>query len=105
MTPNTLIYATWQRFVHYVCIVQSLVRDVWRPMAKRRECLNALSRAAVVSDELGGEQCPVCLEEGPMRVTVACGHAFHSHCLVRCLEESTNCPMCRTDMLLSSEIT
>ena len=87
------------------CIIQTLVRDVWRPMAKRRECLDALSRAAVVSDELGGEQCPVCLEEGPTRVTVACGHAFHSHCLVRCLEESTNCPMCRTDMLLSSEIT
>ena len=68
-------------------------------MAKRRECLDALSRAAVVSDELGGEQCPVCLEEGPTRVTVACGHAFHSHCLVRCLETSTNCPMCRTDLL------
>ena len=84
---------------HPPLLTQALVRDVWRPMAKRRQCLEALSRAAVVSDELGGEQCPVCLEEGPTRVTVACGHAFHSHCLVRCLETSTSCPMCRTDLL------
>lgn len=44
--------------------------------------------------EEGDGECAICLDTKPDVVT-ACGHVFHRDCLVRCLQESSQCPMCR----------
>ena len=49
-------------------------------------------RARVEQD--GDAECAICLDEKPDIVT-ACGHVFHRFCLARCLQESSQCPMCR----------
>ncbi|XP_062578400.1 uncharacterized protein LOC134240312 [Saccostrea cucullata] len=43
-----------------------------------------------------GEQCPVCLAEIWSGRMTSCSHVFHSSCLVRCLRQSSMCPMCRS---------
>ena len=39
-------------------------------------------------------ECAICLDANPDVVT-ACGHVFHRTCLARCLQQSSQCPLCR----------
>lgn len=45
-----------------------------------------------------GEQCPVCLADIWTGRVTSCGHVFHSGCLARCLNQSSVCPMCRSNI-------
>ena len=49
-------------------------------------------RARVEQD--GDAECAICLDANP-DVVAACGHVFHRTCLARCLQESSQCPLCR----------
>ncbi|CAE7398840.1 Helz2 [Symbiodinium sp. CCMP2592] len=49
-------------------------------------------RARVEQD--GDAECAICLDANPDVVT-ACGHVFHRTCLARCLQQSSQCPLCR----------
>lgn len=69
----------------------------------------ARTRAAafkvVPEEELGEEDCPICLE--PLRNTdsmdcaseTACGHRFHARCGKKWLKKDTSCPVCRTILM------
>ncbi|KAJ4964202.1 hypothetical protein NE237_024141 [Protea cynaroides] len=48
-----------------------------------------------------GETCTVCLEEFSIGLEIKdmpCGHAFHGHCIVKWLQQSHYCPLCRFPM-------
>ncbi|GMN40283.1 hypothetical protein TIFTF001_009498 [Ficus carica] len=49
------------------------------------------------------ECCTICLEELSMVVTqMPCSHVFHKECIVRWLQSSHSCPLCRYAMPTSS---
>lgn len=68
--------------------------DVALPLKKRRR------RVLGWNDE----ECAICLEEFRFRseaeevVRMPCGHFFHESCVVRWLEKSHLCPLCRYSM-------
>ena len=46
-----------------------------------------------------GEQldpCCICLSEDTRCVQTECGHVYHRACILKWLDESTTCPICRT---------
>ena len=46
----------------------------------------------------GLDECPICmetLEQNSNYVVTKCGHKFHFDCLMKALETSDGCPMCR----------
>lgn len=45
--------------------------------------------------------CPICYESLKMIdfTVTKCGHTFHSSCVFRALEENTDCPMCRCELV------
>ncbi|MBA0777299.1 hypothetical protein Gotri_005340 [Gossypium trilobum] len=46
-------------------------------------------------------ECSICLDEvleGEEVASMPCGHVYHSHCIVRWLETSHLCPLCRHQM-------
>ncbi|KAJ4964046.1 hypothetical protein NE237_023985 [Protea cynaroides] len=50
-------------------------------------------------DEEFGVACTVCLEELGLEVKVMpCGHAFHEDCIIKWLQRSHFCPLCRFSM-------
>ena len=57
--------------------------------------------------EVKGDPCPICLNpfERLKKVyeVIACGHKFHSHCLLRWIKTGENCPLCRTKIKDSEE--
>ena len=53
------------------------------------------------------EKCPICLEEMKEEngmATTKCGHKFHLHCLLKSLDSSNSCPMCRSEVRTCSSI-
>ncbi|KAJ4962525.1 hypothetical protein NE237_022464 [Protea cynaroides] len=49
-------------------------------------------------EEIDGEACTICLEEFLVGLEVKvmpCGHAFHGDCIVKWLQQSHFCPLCR----------
>ncbi|KAF5735508.1 hypothetical protein HS088_TW15G01015 [Tripterygium wilfordii] len=68
----------------------------FRPASK--ESIEGLLR---FEDSCGVNKCVICLEESLVGVKVArmpCGHVFHRDCIVRWLETSHLCPLCRYQM-------
>ncbi|KAJ4962432.1 hypothetical protein NE237_022371 [Protea cynaroides] len=53
-------------------------------------------------EEIGDEVCSVCLEEFSLRLdqikVMPCGHAFHGNCIIKWLQKSHFCPLCRFSM-------
>lgn len=41
------------------------------------------------SCKIPGDDCPI--------VWGKCNHAFHMHCIIRCLQVQNSCPMCRAN--------
>ncbi|KAJ4962794.1 hypothetical protein NE237_022733 [Protea cynaroides] len=55
-------------------------------------------------DEEIGEACTICLEELGVDVKVMpCGHAFHGDCIIKWLQQSHFCPMCRFSMPVEAD--
>ncbi|KAJ4962396.1 hypothetical protein NE237_022335 [Protea cynaroides] len=53
-------------------------------------------------EEIGGEACTVCLEDFSVGLdevkVMPCGHAFHGNCIIKWLQQSHFCPLCRFSM-------
>jgi hypothetical protein len=52
------------------------------------------------------DECAVCMDDisEMINITVTtCGHVFHSSCLIRCLTNNGDCPLCRNELIDSSE--
>ncbi|KAI3469245.1 hypothetical protein Pfo_025908 [Paulownia fortunei] len=52
------------------------------------------------------EVCPICLHNPTIGAQISllpCHHAFHNHCVVRWLQKSTSCPLCRFEIILIEE--
>jgi hypothetical protein len=52
-------------------------------------------------------ECPICMDALEMvNITVTkCGHSFHASCLLRSVEDSSDCPMCRRQLTKKRERT
>ncbi|KAL1206480.1 E3 ubiquitin-protein ligase BIG BROTHER [Cardamine amara subsp. amara] len=51
-----------------------------------------------VAKRVTGADCPICLTElssEMSRMELPCSHVFHSECVVKWLNNSTSCPICR----------
>lgn len=47
-------------------------------------------------------ECTLCYRFLYQPVTTPCGHSFCRTCLDRCLDHSTNCPLCKTSIKVVS---
>lgn len=45
-------------------------------------------------------ECSICYEciNTPDKLTISCGHVFHSACMKKWKEQNESCPMCRKDL-------
>ena len=50
-------------------------------------------------EDEGGDECAVCLEEvDDRRCVLACGHVFHSSCILQSALHDARCPVCRVEL-------
>ncbi|KAH0669371.1 hypothetical protein KY285_023529 [Solanum tuberosum] len=80
----------------------------------RKETLMDVSITQIVGEmatiKAVDDVCTVCMQcfESSSSVgakQVACGHVFHSHCLINWLSLHNSCPLCRFQVTLSSQQT
>lgn len=58
------------------------------------------------ADVSSAEECAICKHEmlaTANKSTTVCGHSFHFTCLIRSMNASTNCPMCRTCLTVNTD--
>ncbi|KAF8105872.1 hypothetical protein N665_0152s0010 [Sinapis alba] len=75
-------------------VVKTLIRKVYK---KKIEKENSNKKKKKISLE----ECTICLEEfknGGSVVPLACGHEFDEECIVKWLETSHVCPLCRYEL-------
>ena len=48
------------------------------------------------------EECPVCLTplSGSLTTVGCCRKQFHTECILKCIEQKNECPMCRAKQLI-----
>lgn len=71
-------------------VVKSLIRKVYKKKIEKEN-----------RKKISLEECRICLEEfknGGRVVPLACGHEFDEECLVKWLETSHVCPLCRYEL-------
>ncbi|CAH8355815.1 unnamed protein product [Eruca vesicaria subsp. sativa] len=74
-------------------VVKSLIRKVYKKKIEK-ESRNKNKKISL-------EECTICMEEfkdGGRLVPLACGHEFDEECLVKWLETSHVCPLCRYEL-------
>lgn len=79
---------------------ESLMQEASRFKPASKSCIDGLKRMSL-EGSCSMKECMVCLEEFLMGSEVAClpcGHIFHGDCIVRWLETSHLCPLCRLAM-------
>jgi hypothetical protein len=79
--------------IETVYYIYSIFENIW---VLRRYRKNFWKNTFTVPNTKKGNQCPVCLADIWSGRMTSCGHVFHSECLVRCLRQSSVCPMCRS---------
>ena len=48
------------------------------------------------------DSCSICLKKfNKNNITIACGHQFHSQCILKWMENKKNCPICRVNLKFS----
>merc|ERR1711865_743977 len=70
------------------------------PKPPSKEVIEALPECLWTSS-CAAQSCSVCLEdfkESSLLLTLPCGHAFHSKCCKKWLENHRTCPNCRADV-------
>ncbi|KAJ0232488.1 hypothetical protein HA466_0289860 [Hirschfeldia incana] len=73
-------------------VVKSLIRNVYKKKIRKE---NRKKK------KISFEECTICLEEfknGGRVVPLACGHEFDEECIVKWLETSHVCPLCRYEL-------
>ena len=79
---------------------ESLMQEASRFKPASKSCIDGLKRMSL-EGSCSMKECMVCLEEflmGSEVVCLPCGHIFHGDCIVRWLETSHLCPLCRFAM-------
>ncbi|XP_033128026.1 E3 ubiquitin ligase BIG BROTHER-related-like [Brassica rapa] len=77
-------------------VVKTLIRKVYKKKIEK-ENMNKKKKKKKISLE----ECTICLEEfknGGRVVPLACGHEFDEECIVKWLETSHVCPLCRYEL-------
>ncbi|KAJ6677857.1 F6A14.12 PROTEIN-RELATED [Salix viminalis] len=71
-----------------------------RPIPATKSSIDALERV-VFDVPAAASDCAVCLEEisaGSEVIPMPCSHVYHSDCIVKWLQTSHSCPLCRYNM-------
>ncbi|WCJ44331.1 RING/U-box superfamily protein [Euphorbia peplus] len=75
--------------------------------AASKLCIDGLKRVRVtVGDDADMKDCMICLEKhlvGDEVIRLPCKHIFHGDCIVKWLEMSHLCPLCRFSMSVENE--
>ena len=69
------------------------------PVSSVQSSVNAISVASHISEN--EYHCAICLEmyeEGESLVQLPCGHIHHETCIIRWLQEKSNCPLCNINL-------
>ena len=72
----------------------------FRFLAASKEAIEGLERVIVGSDQVDAS-CSVCLEDvlaGSEATKLPCSHLYHGDCIVKWLQNSKYCPLCRFEM-------
>lgn len=81
------------------------VRRVMKMLEQQQQVVPvSLSSAASRVSRDGGDRsaCPTCLEEyesEKQRRNLRCGHHFHTSCILRWMDSSNRCPVCRQQVI------
>ena len=79
------------------------IRIIRRNNMGTRQRINVNSlNTLLLCDELPDDSCSICLEDfktGDNIKKLNCTHIFHKECLEPWLNNNSNCPMCRTDII------
>uniref|UniRef100_A0A8W8IML4 RING-type domain-containing protein n=1 Tax=Magallana gigas TaxID=29159 RepID=A0A8W8IML4_MAGGI len=81
--------------IETVFYLYTILRHLWILRSDRH---NFWKNTTAIPKSKRGEQCPVCLADIWTGRVTSCGHVFHSGCLARCLNQSSVCPMCRSNI-------
>lgn len=65
---------------------------------------NRVSKELVKCETVAGN-CPICFVDMNDGKKISCGHAFHVSCIKKWIETSEVCPICRTPLFQSDEVT
>lgn len=78
---------------------ESMAVDVARPIPATRSAIEGLKKVTFEEDGLRSiGECIICTEEfeGGLELTrLPCSHVYHGDCIVKWLEKSHRCPLCR----------
>ncbi|WCJ37289.1 RING/U-box superfamily protein [Euphorbia peplus] len=100
----------FMELVHRVSVSESYdraVRESRREFEDRNYGMVATAPSALrtmmkmVEVEGGEEECRICLEgmeEGGFGMSMPCDHVFHVDCILKWLQKSHSCPLCRFEM-------
>ena len=81
-----------------ILLRESMAVDVVRPIPAARSAIKRLEKVTF-EDGLGSiGECIICIEkfEGGLELTrLPCSHVYHGDCIVKWLETSRLCPLCR----------
>lgn len=65
---------------------------------------NRVSKELLNCESVNGS-CPICFADMIQGKKISCGHAFHVNCIKKWVETSEVCPICRTPLFKSDEVT
>ncbi|XP_046863891.1 E3 ubiquitin-protein ligase RNF181-like [Xenia sp. Carnegie-2017] len=80
--------------------IDSFTEDLKGPPASKR-VVKQLPKKQSRNTAIGKLPCPICLEKyekEEMYVQLPCDHKFHETCIMRWLEQTNSCPVCRYEL-------
>uniref|UniRef100_A0A5B7BTL4 RING-type E3 ubiquitin transferase n=1 Tax=Davidia involucrata TaxID=16924 RepID=A0A5B7BTL4_DAVIN len=80
---------------------ESMEVSAFRPVPATQSSIQALEKMTLLDDSCSLKECAICLEMlsvGLEFIRMPCSHIYHGDCIVRWLERSNLCPLCRFAM-------
>jgi hypothetical protein len=88
----------WIHLLYIVIVFYSFFVRIKRVTDSRDDLVNRINKTVFQTDE--SSTCSICLDEG-QKIQLHCGHVYHKECINRWLLESSTCPECRANLLLT----
>jgi hypothetical protein len=88
----------WIHWLYIAIVLYSFFVRVKRVKDSREDLVNRINKTVFQADE--SSTCSICLDEG-QKIQLDCGHLYHKECINRWLLESSSCPECRANLLLT----
>lgn len=92
--------------VQFIKFYNIIKNNIYNRRRRIRRSLNRVNidslNTVILRDRLQDNTCSVCLEEfkdDDILVKLNCNHIFHKECLEPWLNNNTNCPMCRQNIV------